>query len=80
MRGLDARLRAEDEPARVHDLRCAVWTTLSNPCDCRDDSGHVTDISDPTALRAAFERAWADMPLCERAAELDRIATEGHTA
>lgn len=70
----------DDEPANRHDLRCAVWTTLADPCDCRDEHGHTVTLPDPTALRAAYEQAWADMPLCERAAELDRIAAEGRTA
>lgn len=30
-----------DEPRDLHEARCAIWRTHSDPCTCRDDQGHA---------------------------------------
>ena len=70
-----AELLLEQAPAAEHDLRCSAW--VDDPCDCRDAQGHAPDPHDPFAVRAAYERAWHEMTLCERAEQLDLLAAEG---
>lgn len=38
---MSASIWAEDFPSPKHDLRCSIWTSVSGPCTCRDDSGYT---------------------------------------